>query len=133
MKIPQDIQKVMNEDKAFAFATSNKSGIPNINMIGMKKIEDDQTVLLADNYFNKTLTNLKQNSEAAILTKKPEDSLWYQLKGSCEYINEGPRYEEFKKWVKSKMETLPAKGMVIFKVKQIFNTDAGPDAGKPIA
>ena len=70
MKIPEDVQKVMNEDKAFAFATANKEGIPNINMIGIKKIVDDETVLLADNYFDKTLSNLKENSEAALLTKK---------------------------------------------------------------
>jgi hypothetical protein len=133
MKIPEDVQKVMNEDKAFAFATANKEGIPNINMIGIKKIVDDETVLLADNYFDKTLSNLKENSEAALLTKKAEEKLWYQLKGTCQYINEGSEYEEFKKWVKSKKETLPAKGLVIFKVKQIFNTAAGPNAGKPIA
>jgi len=133
MKIPQDIQKIMNEDEAFAFATTSKTGIPNINMIGIKKIENDETVLLADNYFYKTLSNIKENSKASILTKKAEDKKWYQLKGTCQYVHEGQKYEEFKKWVKSKKETLPAKGMVIFKVEQIFNTAAGPDAGKPIA
>lgn len=132
MRIPTDIQEVMNEDRAFVFATASKSAIPNINVIGIKQIEDDETVLLADNYFNKTLANLKVNSEAAILTKNAEKKLWYQLKGTCQYINEGPRYEKFKEWVKSKRETFPAKGMVIFKVKQIYNTSAGPDAGKPI-
>ena len=132
MKIPTDIQEVMNEDRAFVFATASKSAIPNINVIGIKQIEDDETVLLADNYFNKTLANLKVNSEAAILTKNAEKKLWYQLKGTCQYVNEGPEYEKFKEWVKSKRETFPAKGMVIFKVKQIYNTSAGPDAGKPI-
>jgi hypothetical protein len=132
MRIPTDIQEVMNEDRAFVFATASKSAIPNINVIGIKQIEDDETVLLADNYFNKTLANLKVNSEAAILTKNAEKKLWYQLKGTCQYVNEGPEYEKFKEWVKSKRETFPAKGMVIFKVKQIYNTSAGPDAGKPI-
>ena len=132
MRIPTDIQEVMNEDRAFVFATASKSAIPNINVIGIKQIEDDETVLLADNYFDKTLANIKENTEAAILTKNAEKKLWYQLKGTCQYINEGPRYEKFKEWVKSKRETLPAKGMVIFKVKQIYNTSAGPDAGKPI-
>ena len=132
MRIPTDIQEVMNEDRAFVFATASKSAIPNINVIGIKQIEDDETVLLADNYFDKTLANLKVNSEAAILTKNAEKKLWYQLKGTCQYVNEGPEYEKFKEWVKSKRETFPAKGMVIFKVKQIYNTSAGPDAGKPI-
>ena len=132
MKIPQDIQKIMNEDKAFAFATASKSGIPNINVIGIKKIKDDETVLLADNYFDKTLANLKENVKGALLTKKAEDKKWFQLKGTCKYVSEGEEYEEFRKWVKSKKETLPAKGMVIFSVEKIFITSAGPDAGKPI-
>ncbi len=68
MKIPQDIQNVMNEDKAFSFATASKK-TPNINVIGIKKIEDEETVLLADNYFDKTFANLKENTQAAILTK----------------------------------------------------------------
>lgn len=133
MKIPQDIQNIINQDKALSFGTVSNSGIPNINIIGIKKIEDDETILLADNYFVKTLANLKESPEAAIITKKVEDKLWYQLKGTCQYVNKGPRYEEFKKWVKSIKETLPAKGMVIFKVNQIYNTSAGPNAGKPIA
>jgi len=122
----------MNEDKAFAFATTNKEGVPNINMIGVKKIEDDETILLADNYFNKTLANIKENARAAILTKRAEEKLWYQLKGTCQYLNEGQKYEDFKKWVKSKKESYPAKGMVIFKVEKIFNTAPGSEAGEPI-
>ncbi len=133
MKIPQEIQSIINNDKAFAFATASKSLIPNVNMIGCKKIRDDETILIGDNYFFKTLTNLKENPQASILTKKEEERKWYQLKGSCQYVSEGPEYEEFKKWVKSRKETLPAKGMVIFKVEQIYNTTSGPGAGKLIS
>jgi predicted pyridoxine 5'-phosphate oxidase superfamily flavin-nucleotide-binding protein len=133
MKIPQDIQRIINEEKTISFGTADKSGNPNINLIAIKRIEDDETILLADNYFNKTLQNLNENNRATILTKKEEEKQWYQLKGTCTYVNEGTQYEEFKKWVKVKKETLPAKGMVIFKVEQIFNVASGPDAGKPIA
>ena len=132
MKIPQKIQEIINQDKAFAFGTATLDGIPNINMIGIKKIKDDETILIADNYFNKTLANLQKNVKATILTKRAEDKLWYQLKGTCKYVNEGQEYEEFKQWVKSIKETLPAKGMVIFKVKEIYNCIPGPNAGKPI-
>jgi len=100
----------MNEDKAFAFATTNKEGVPNINMIGVKKIEDDETILLADNYFNKTLANIKENARAAILTKRAEEKLWYQLKGTCQYLNEGQKYEDFKKMGKIKKRILSCHG-----------------------
>jgi len=49
--------------------------------------------LIADNYFNKTLANLQKNVKATILTKRAEDKLWYQLKGTCKYVNEGQEYE----------------------------------------
>jgi len=132
MKIPQSIQKILKEDKAVAFGTATSDGNPNINMIGIKKLQDDETIILADNYFNKTLANIEKNSKGTILTKRAEDKLWYQLKGTCTYVNKGPEYEEVKKWVKSIKESLPAKGMVVFKVEEIYNCIPGPNAGNLI-
>jgi len=132
MKIPQSIQEIFKEDKAVAFGTATPDGNPNINMIGLKKLQDDETIILADNYFNKTLANVLKNNKGTILTKRAEDKLWYQLKGTYEYINEGPEYEEVKQWVKSVKETLPAKGMIVFKVEKIYNSIPGPNAGNLI-
>lgn len=132
MKIPQSIQEIFKEDSAVAFGTATLDGNPNINMIGIKKIQDDETIILADNYFNKTLTNVRKNNQGTILTKRAEDKLWYQLKGTYKYINEGPEYEELKQWVKSIKETYPAKGMIVFKVEKIYNSIPGPNAGNLI-
>jgi predicted pyridoxine 5'-phosphate oxidase superfamily flavin-nucleotide-binding protein len=110
MKIPKSIQKIFKEDNAVAFGTATLDGNPNINMIGIKKIQDDETVILADNYFNKTLANVQKNNKGTILTKRAEDKLWYQLKGTYE----------------------SAKGMVIFKVEKIYNSIPGTNAGNLI-
>ena len=45
------------------------------------------------------------------------------------YVNEGYNYKEFRKWVKL-IKKLSGKGMVVFKVEEIFNLTSGPDAGK---
>jgi len=132
MKIPQSIQKIFKEDGAVAFGTATLDGNPNINMIGIKKIQDDETIILADNYFNKTLANIRKNNKGTILTKRAEEKLWYQLKGTYEYINQGPEYEALKQWVKSIKETYPAKGIIIFKVEKIYNCIPGPNAGNLI-
>ncbi|MCK5768613.1 MAG: pyridoxamine 5'-phosphate oxidase family protein [Candidatus Atribacteria bacterium] len=132
MKIPQNIQEIFKEDSAVAFGTATLDGNPNINMVGSKKIQDDETIILADNYFNKTLANIRKNNKGTLLTKRAKDKLWYQLKGTYEYISEGPEYEELKQWVKSVKETLPAKGMIVFKVNEIYNCISGPNAGNPI-
>jgi predicted pyridoxine 5'-phosphate oxidase superfamily flavin-nucleotide-binding protein len=132
MKIPQSIQKIFKEDGAVAFGTATLDGNPNINMIGIKKIQDDETIILADNYFNKTLANIRKNNKGTILTKRAEEKLWYQLKGTYEYINQGQEYEALKQWVKSIKETYPAKGIIIFKVEKIYNCIPGPNAGNLI-
>jgi len=132
MKIPKNIQEIFKKDGSVAFGTATLEGNPNINMIGLKKLQDDETIILADNYFNKTLANIRKNNKGTILTKRAEDKLWYQLKGTYEYINEGPKYEELKKWVKLVKEALPAKGMIIFKVEKIYNSIPGPNAGNLI-
>ena len=64
MKIPQDIQRIINEEKTISFGTADNSGNPNINLIAIKRIEDDETISLADNYFNKTLRNLNENKKS---------------------------------------------------------------------
>jgi len=70
MKIPQCIQKIFKEGGAVAFGAATLDGNPNINMIGIKKIQDDKTIILADNYFNKTLANIRKNNKGTILTKR---------------------------------------------------------------
>lgn len=132
MKIPQEIQNIFKEDRVVPFGTVSSSGTPNINMVAIKKLLDDETILLVDNYFKKTLQNLEENKNAALVTKNEAAKKWYQLKGTCHYLNEGDEYEGFKKWVRTISDTLPAKGMVIFKVEEIFNVTSGPDAGKQI-
>jgi len=132
MKIPQNIQEIFTEDSAVAFGTATQDGNPNINMIGIKKLQDDETIILADNYFNKTLVNIKNNNKGTILTKRAKDKLWYQLKGTCKYIDEGPEYEELKQWARSVWKSAPARGMIVFKVKEIYNCISGPNAGNPI-
>jgi len=132
MKIPASIQKIFNEDKAVAFGTATIDGEPNINMVGVKKIKDDGTIILVDNYFNKTLVNIMNNNKGTILTKNTEKRLWYQLKGTYTYINNGQQYEELKKWAKSIYEPSPAKGVILFKVEKIYNCNSGSSAGNLI-
>lgn len=97
MKIPEYIQDIINHDKSVYFGTTNCAGIPNINIIALKKLKDDETILLADNYFNKTLQNLNKNKNATIITKNEEEKKWFQLKGVCQYVDKGSEYDEFKK------------------------------------
>jgi len=99
-----------------------------------KKIIDDETILISDQYFDKTLKNLKNNPRAAI-------TIWdkfegYQIKGTITIETSGKRFEETAQWIKEKGEALnfplKSKGAVVLKITDIYIVSPGPDAGKKV-
>ena len=65
-KMNQRIRELLERRKVFALATATKNGIPNVVPIGALKVLDDETILISDQYFRKTLRNMKNNPQAAI-------------------------------------------------------------------
>ncbi|HVO78160.1 MAG TPA: pyridoxamine 5'-phosphate oxidase family protein, partial [Methanomassiliicoccales archaeon] len=65
VKIPSEVKDVLSKQKPIPFATASKSGVPNVCFVGRLKFADDETVLIVDNFFNKTRANLKENPKAA--------------------------------------------------------------------
>jgi len=127
MKIPEAVKKVLKESDYVRVATCS-DGIPNVNIVYYFKLIDDERILLADNFFNKTRRNLKNNPYAAINVKSSEDSTSYEIKGSVEIHTEGEVYEEMRKWVLSE-EELPAKAAVVMVAEKVFDETPGEKAG----
>ncbi len=126
----------MLEKVPFAIlATATPDGNPNAVPIGAKKILDNGTILLSDQFFNKTLANMKANPRVSLTFWK--DHGGYQIKGSVTIETTGSRYEETAKWIedmgKKMGYPLKSKGAVILKVEEIYSIGAGPDAGKRLA
>lgn len=46
--------------------TADASGQPNGAAIGMKTVIDEETVYISDQFFKKTLANLKENQKVAV-------------------------------------------------------------------
>lgn len=53
--------------------------------------------MIADNYFDKTRQNIHAGSLGAVLFITSEKKA-YQLKGSIEYHENGPVFEDMKRW-----------------------------------
>lgn len=60
VKLTAEIKESLVGTKLVYFATASKSGVPNAVPIGAFKLLDDETLLISDQYFNKTLANLKK-------------------------------------------------------------------------
>jgi len=131
-KMSQRIKEIFEKRRVVALSTASRDSMPNVIPVGAKKVIDDETILISDQFMDKTLKNMSENPYAAITFWSGSEG--YQLKGTAFYETSGMRFEETAKWVKemgkSLNKSLKSKGLVIFKITEIYNVSPGPDAGK---
>jgi len=133
-KITQEMKEVIEKTRGWAFATSTKDGVPNVVPIHFVKLISDDEILFVDVFMKKTLENIKNNPNVALSVwdwdAKPRRG--YQFKGEARIETSGKLFEEGVKVVKAINPELEPKGVVIVKVKSIYITSPGPDAGKEV-
>lgn len=116
-------------------ATATGDGTPNAVPVGAKKIIDDETILISDQFLGKTLANMKANPKVAVTFWEGHEG--YQIKGTVTIETSGPRYDETAKWIEEKSSKagfpLKSKGVVILKIDEIYGVAPGPGAGKKLA
>ena len=116
-QLPEAVKRAITKQDIFPVATSNQEGSPNVVYIKYLKVIDDQTVLIADNYLNKTRNNILNNGKIAFAVLD-EDKGSYQIKGTTERFEKGPMYDEVQNWVP---ERLPRAAAVVMTVEEIYN------------
>ncbi len=134
-KMPKDCQDAINNAYAAAFSTCSKDGVPNVVPVSMKQIIDSETVMVSDQYMNKTLNNIKQNSKVALSAWDNEGG--FQIKGTVTYENEGPRFEKVAAQVKEILSGMgydfTSKGVCYIHVEEVYSVTPGKSAGALIA
>jgi len=129
------MQELFNKVTTVVFSTATSDGVPNAVPISAKKILDAETIIISDQFFGKTLANIKINPRVSVMYWQGLEG--YQLKGTVKIETSGPIYEEVARWIDdyaAKVKVpLKSKGAVIFKIEEIYNVAPGPDAGKRLA
>ena len=132
--IPQEVKNLFNEVGDVVFSTARSDGQPNSCIVGMKFLIDDETIYVSDQFFNKTLANVKANEKVAILFWKGHDA--YELYGTARYVDEGAEFEELKARVDAIFEEkgmpIRAKGGCFVHVDEVYSSIPGPNAGARI-
>ncbi len=115
--LPEEVSKAWENRKGpIILSTVNKEGIPNsIYATCVSKYSADALVV-ANNYFSKTLENIEAGSSGSILFITKEDSS-YQVKGTIEYHKDGPFFEDMKKWNPGKH---PGHAATVLKVEAVY-------------
>ncbi len=133
VKMPAEVRETLEKQKPVPIATASKSGVPNVVFVGLLKIVDDETLMIADNFFYKTAQNLAENPRISVLCYNGETKKSFQIKGNATVYKQGVDYEAMKTWVHGVNNKLPAKACVMVKITEIYNAMWGPAAGKQIA
>ncbi len=116
--------------KTIFLATASKAGVPNVVPMGAYKLIDDETMLLSDQFMQKSLSNMKENPRAAI-------SYWgekggFQIKGTVTLHTDDQVFKDDVTWVKGIKETLNPKTAIVLKITDVYVVKPGPEAGKKI-
>jgi len=115
--LPEEVSKAWEDREGpIVLSTVSVDGIPNaIYATCVSKFSED-TIVVANNYFSKTLENILAGSKGSILfiTKEKKS---YQVKGSIEYHKEGRIFEDMKKWNPQKH---PGHAAAALKVEQVY-------------
>jgi uncharacterized protein len=97
--------------------TTDTHGVPNSIYATCVSVYDDEKILVANNYFCKTLGNVQDGCKGNVLfiTK---DNKAYQLKGTFDYVTEGELFEDMKNW---NPDRLPGIGVAVLTVDEIYS------------
>jgi uncharacterized protein len=128
--LTDEIKESLAAAKLAFFATSAKDRTPNVVPIAAFKVLDDATLLISDQFFNKTLANMKENPKAAI-------SWWgekggFQIKGTVTIHTDGEIWRQDVAWMKEIRPNLKPKGAVVMKITDVYSVIPGTEPGKKI-
>ncbi|MBI9082044.1 MAG: pyridoxamine 5'-phosphate oxidase family protein [Desulfobacterales bacterium] len=134
-KMTERMKELFKKVPTAILATATADGTPNAVPVGAKKIIDDETILISDQFFGKTLANIRSNPRVAVTFWEGHEG--YQLKGTVTVETAGARYDETAAWIEELGNKagfpLKSKGAVILKIDAIFGLSPGPGAGKQLA
>lgn len=129
-KVTDEIKESLKTTKIAYLATATKDGVPNVVPIAAVKFLDDETLLISDQYFGKTLNNLKENPKIALTWWGDKDG--FQIKADITIHTDDEIFREDVEWVKSIKDTLNPKSAIVAKITAVYAVKSGADAGKQI-
>ena len=132
MDIPEKVKLLFNDQDVISFGTADVNNIPNVVAVFWKKITDNKTILLIDNYMDQTKKNIEQNSKVCLSFWDRKTGEGYKIKGDAYYHISGQVFDQGKIFIQEQRPEKNPKGVVEVKVKDIFLITPGSNAGAKI-
>jgi len=115
--LPEKVSKAWDDREGpIILSTVDRDGVPNaIYATCVSKFSED-IIVVANNYFSKTLENILAGSKGSLLFITKEGTS-YQIKGSIEYHKEGVIFDDMKRW---NPKQLPGHAAAALKVEEVY-------------
>jgi uncharacterized protein len=128
--LTREIRESLQGTKIAFLATSSKKGIPNVVPIAAFRVLDYGTMLISDQFFNKTLQNMQENPEIAL-------SWWgekggFQIKGTVSVHTNDEIFRQDVAWMKESWPAFVPKSAVFVEITGVYAVKPGPEPGKKI-
>jgi len=130
VRVTEEIRESLQGTKIAFLATASTDGTPNAVPIGAFKFLDDETLLISDQYFGKTLANLKVNPKIALVWWGEKGG--YQIKADITIHTDDEIFRQDVEWVREIKDTLKPKAAIVGKITDVYIVKSGTDAGKKI-
>lgn len=116
--LPEDVGRAWEKRKgAVVLTTVDKDGVPNSIYARCVSKYNEETIVVADNYFDKTQKNILAGSKGSVLFITDEGAS-FQIKGRIEYLKDGPVFDDMKKWNPTKH---PGHAAAALKVEEVYS------------
>jgi predicted pyridoxine 5'-phosphate oxidase superfamily flavin-nucleotide-binding protein len=130
VKLTPDVKESLTGTKLVYLATTSRDRVPNVVPIAAIKLLDDGTILISDQFFNKTLQNMKENPKIAL-------SWWgdkggFQIKGTVTLHTNDEIFRQNVAWMKESWPKFVPKSAVVVKITDVYAVKPGPEPGKKI-
>ena len=110
--LPQEIVDAWkNREDAVVLTTVGKDGVANSIYATCVGLFDNLKIVIADNFFDKTRSNILSGSSGVVLFITKEGKS-YQVKGDLEYHREGAVFDFMKEWNPEKLPGHAAAALV---------------------
>ena len=130
MVLQEEVRTAFRETPVCFLATCCED-VPNVVPVGFKWI-DQNKLLLADLFFEKTRRNLAANPTVAVTVACTNPKQGFQLKGIASVHRTGEPYERLRVLLRQKGVDAEPFAAVLISVAETYLLDPGPEAGKRI-
>ena len=126
----ENVMKVLRENLWYLATCSDE---PNAVPVAFREVSEDGKLLVGDVFLKTTLDNIRRNGKIAVSACDGTTMEGYQIKGTAEYVTEGPVVAAFKKAVEERFGgAMTAKGALIITPQRTIVTTPGGDNKKEL-